>query len=130
MRPVLTALALLAAGCGTVVPYSVAPDVLAPDLVPEQAASVTVVTDRSPSEGRAAVAGRVVDRDTGVPLAARIVVGAAEMTADRSGDFAVPVDAGETVVRVTLDGYAPAETTLSVAPGERTTLLAVLGRAD
>lgn len=127
MRTLLLAGALLGAGCGTLVPYSVAPDLLAPDLVPEQPASVVVVTDRSPSDGGAAVAGRVVDRDTGAPLAARVTIGERALTARDTGDFALPVPPGETAVRIELAGYAAAEIVLPVAAGQRTTVLAVLG---
>ena len=129
MRLTLAALVFFAAGCGTLVPYSLAPDVLAPELVPEQPASVLVVTDRTASDGGTALTGRVVDRTTSAPLAARLVLGETALTATDAGVFATPMAAGETVVRVMLDGYAPVEAVVPVVEGERTTVLVLLGAA-
>lgn len=128
MRFALTALLFLAAGCGTVVPYSLAPDILAPELVPEQAASVLVVTDRETAR-RSALTGRVLDRETNAPLAARVAVGERELTATEAGMFTTPLSGGDVVVRVTLDGYAPAEATVPLADGEQATVLVLLGAA-
>lgn len=127
MRSALLALALLGAGCGTVVPYSLAPDLLAPDLVPEQPASVVVVTDRTEVGSRASVTGRIVDRDTGAPLAASVTVAGTALTATAAGLFATPTEGGDTRVRVALAGYAPAEAVVAVGVGERAEVLVLLG---
>ncbi|HEX9951646.1 MAG TPA: hypothetical protein VGB53_07750 [Rubricoccaceae bacterium] len=64
------ALLVLAAGCGplrpVLTPSLASVSGLAPDLVPEQGASVAVVTARGPGRG---IDGRVFDRDTGAALA-------------------------------------------------------------
>ncbi|MEM1115500.1 MAG: carboxypeptidase regulatory-like domain-containing protein [Bacteroidota bacterium] len=127
MRTSLLALCLLTTGCGTIVPYSLAPGPVAPNVVPDQAASVLVVTDRAQIGARASVTGRVVDRETSAPVSARVTLGETALAATEAGAFATPLDAGEVTVRVTADGYAPVEAVVSLAERERATLLVLLG---
>lgn len=129
MRLALLALVVLTFGCGTVVPYSLAPGWLAPDLVPEQPASVLVVTDRSGSPGGAVLAGRVVDRRTGEPIDRAVVSvngDAAGAVADARGAFAAALTEGPVRVRVEATGYLPAVADVEDAPGARTTVLVLL----
>ena len=125
MRLLLPALALLVAGCGSVVPYSLAPGWLAPDVVPNETASSVVVTGRAP--GAATLQGRVVDGRTGAPLAGAVVeAGAAEAVTDAAGRFAVSASEGEVRVVVSAPEYVSARGALAVEG--RTTVLALLNR--
>lgn len=128
MRLPLLALVILASGCGTVFPYSLAPEWLAPDLVPEQPVSVLVVTDRSDAPGAAVLAGRVLDRRTGEPIGRAVVSAseAAEAVADAGGEFAVALSEGIARVHVEAAGYLPAAAEVEIALGARTTVLVLL----
>ena len=125
VRRLLPALALLVAGCGSLVPYSLAPGWLAPDVVPDETASSVVVTGQAP--GAAAVEGRVIDGRTGAPLAgAAVAAGAAEAVTDAAGRFAVSASEGTVRVVVSAPDYVPAESALAL--DGRTTVLVLLDR--
>ena len=125
--PALLALAL--SGCGTLVPYSLAPGWLAPDVAPDRAASAVVVTheEAAPLAGRTVLDGRVVDEATGRPVAGVAVASStAEAVTDADGRFALDVAAGGVAIRATRDGYAPAEAALQAAPDVRSSVLVLL----
>ena len=127
MRLLLPALLVVLGGCGTVVPYSLAPGWLAPDLVPDDGASAVVVTSEAALAGRSAVEGRVLDEVTGEPVAgAAVTGGAAEAVSGADGRFTLSVDAGGVALRAGRDGYAPAEARVEVAAGVRQTVLVLL----
>lgn len=129
MRPLLLALALLASGCGTVLPYSLAPDWLVPD-VADASGSAVVVTDWAASPGVAVLAGRVVDGATGAPVAGAVVALAdgARAVADADGAFSLPLPDGAPVVSASAEGYVTAAARVEVAPRTRATALVLLER--
>ena len=124
MRLLVVLAALVLAGCGTLVPYRLAPGWLAPDVVPESPASAVTETGRS--EGPGAVYGRVLDLQTGAPVAAAVRVGDREAASDADGQFDVPAD-GDAAVRVEAPGYRPAQATLAVGD-EAVAVLVLLAR--
>ena len=131
LLPALTSSSLfgvvLLAGCGTVAPYSLAPDWLAPDVVPHGSASAVVVTDAAPLAGRTLLDGRVLDEATGRPVGGVAVAGgAAEAVTDADGRFALDVAAGGVALRAARAGYLPADAALRPAPDTRTSVLVLL----
>ena len=129
MRRLLPALVLVLGGCGTLVPYSLAPSWLAPEIAPPVEASAVVVTreDAAALSGRTVVDGRVLDEATGQPVAGVAVAGgAAEAVSGADGRFALDVDAGGVALRAARDGYVPAEAALRVAPDTRASVLVLL----
>jgi hypothetical protein len=121
----LPALAVLLAGCGTVVPYGLAPGWLAPDLVPDATVSSVVVVDAAP--GAAALVGRVLDGRTGAPLAgATVQADDAEAVTGADGRFVVAVSEGAVRVRVAAPDYVPVADALTLAG--RTEVLVLLDR--
>ena len=104
------------AGCGTLVPYSLTPSWLAPDMVPERGASEIVLLQESAPEG--VVTGRVIDLDTGQPLADALVTADDQRAeTDADGRFRIP---RATRLRVESVGYRPAE---SAVEGPNTVLV-------
>ncbi len=120
MRTLALLLILALAGCGSLVPYSLAPDWLAPDVVPQTTASSIVVLDRQPDDVAGIVRGRVVDLATGRPIAGAVVSAAGtttdDVTTNADGAFALagPPDA-EARLRVEAPGYVPADGTVTLA---------------
>lgn len=96
---------LFCAGCGSVLaPSLIGIPGLSSDAAPGEAASVAVVTaSAAPGRTASALDGRVVDRDTGAPLAG-IRLGSGETT-DADGAFRLP--AGSTSLRAEAACYAP-----------------------
>lgn len=126
MRHLLPAL-LLVAGCGSVVPYSLAPDWVAPDVVPAEGASAVVVTEASATPGRTVLDGRVLDEVTGRPVAGAMVEGgAAEAVTDADGRFSLDLAPGGVALAAARDGYAPVRGALRLAPDRRTGVLVLL----
>ena len=128
MRLLFPALLVVLGGCGTVVPYSLAPEWLAPDVAPDRGASAVVVTgEAAASAGRTAIDGRVLDGATGLPVAgAAVAGGAAEAVSGADGRFSLDVDAGGGALRADRDGYVAAEGAVEVAPGTRRSVLVLL----
>ncbi|MDT0630666.1 carboxypeptidase regulatory-like domain-containing protein [Rubrivirga litoralis] len=128
--PLLVGAALALAACGTVVPYSLAPEWLAPDLVPPTEASAVVVTgdEAAALSGRTALDGRVLDETTGRPVAGVAIAGGRGGAAvtDADGRFTLDVDAGGVALVAERAGYAPAEAALQVAPDTRAGVLILL----
>ncbi len=119
--PALAAALLLCAGCGSVLaPSLVGIPGLSSDAPPGEAASVVVVTARTPGRG---LEGRVVDRDTGAPLAGVQLDSGATTGAD--GAFRLP--AGTATLRAEAACYAPLDTPLDA--GEAS-LLVLMAPAD
>ncbi len=128
MRPLVLLVALCLAGCGTLLPYSLAPDWLAPDVVPERAASAVVLVEKRADVSPSVLRGRVVDLATGQPIAGASVsvtgLGPeAPLLARADGSFAVAGD-GAARLRVEAPGYAPADG--AVAASGSTTVLVML----
>ena len=118
---------LLVAGCGTVVPYSLAPDWVAPEIVSGADTSAVVVTGETAAPGRTVVDGRVLDEATGQPVAGVTVAGgAAEAVTDADGRFSLAVAPGGVTLAVTPDGYRPARADLRLAPDTRVGVLVLL----
>ena len=66
--------------------------------------------------GVVGIVGIVLDGASGAPLAeARVASGAETVATDAAGRFAVTLAAGDTVLRVTADGYLPAAAALAPA---------------
>ena len=112
MRRLVPFLCLVAAGCGSLVPHSLAPDWLAPDVVPEPDRSSIVVLDHQ-AGAAGVVRGRVLDVGTGRPIAGAVVrvVGDGEDTraSTPGGFFSVPGASGDLRLHVEAGGYVPAE---------------------
>lgn len=129
MRRLLPALLVVLGGCGTVVPYSLAPDWLAPDVVPNEGASSIVVTHEEAAalSGRTSLDGRVLDETTGEPIAgATVASGADEAVSDADGRFALDVGAGGVALRAGREGYVPAEAALRLPSDVRSRVLVLL----
>ena len=129
MRRLLPALAVVLAGCGTVVPYSLAPDWLAPEVAPPAEASAVVVGEGRAAAlgGRAVLDGRVLDEATGAPVAGvAVVAGAAEAVSDAEGRFALDLAAGGAALRADRDGYLPARADVRAEPDTRASVFVLL----
>lgn len=117
MRTLVLLAALGLAGCGSLVPYSLAPDWLAPDVVPEREASAIVLLDRQPDDVAGVLRGRVVDVATGRPVPGAIVSAEGTTTGDvttgADGAFALAGNPdGEALLSVEAPGYVPATGTV------------------
>ena len=129
MLRLLPALALVLGGCGTLVPYSLAPSWLAPEVAPDQPASAVVeARDEAVAlGGRTVLDGRVLDEATGRPVAGVAVAGgAAEAVSDADGRFSLDLNAGGVALRAVRDGYLPATATLRAAPDTRASVFVLL----
>ncbi len=112
---------MLCGGCGSVLaPSLVGIPGLSSNEVPNTAASVVVVTAWTPGRG---LEGRVVDRDTGAPLAGIQFDSGA--TTDADGAFRLP--SGTTALRAEAACYAPLDAALGA--GEAS-LLVLMAPAD
>ena len=126
MRALLVLALLAAAGCGTVLPYGLAPNVLAPDLVPGGATSRVLVADSSAVEagGRALVTGLVLNPSTGraVPFAQFD----ARTRADAEGRFSRVVAPGTVTIALDDPDFVPVRADVSVGPDARLSLVVLL----
>ena len=130
MNRLLPALAVLVlGGCGTLVPYSLAPSWLAPEVAPDQSASAVVVAgdEAVALSGRTVLDGRVLDEATGRPVAGVAVAGGdAEAVTDADGRFSLDLGAGGVALRASRDGYQPATATLQAVPDTRASVFVLL----
>ena len=111
----------LCAGCGSVLaPSLIGIPGLSSGGAPAADASVLVVTAQTPGRG---LEGRVVDRDTGAPLAGVRLDGGA--TTDADGAFRLP--AGTAALRAEAACYAPLDATIGTA---QASLLVLMAPAD
>lgn len=134
MRPALLALCLVASGCGSLVPYRLAPARLMPDLSPDPESSVALVTARTAGAG--AVEGRVLDRDTGAALAGvrLLATGAdgatAEAQTDAEGAFRIARLSGVALLRADHACHAPLDARPGVGADTTATVLVLMMPAD
>ncbi|HEX8384945.1 MAG TPA: carboxypeptidase-like regulatory domain-containing protein [Rubricoccaceae bacterium] len=130
MRPVLLALCLVAAGCGSLVPYRYAPSRLMPDVSPRPEGSSAVVTARVPGVG--AVEGRVLDRDTGAALAGVRVASTGpdgtttEARTDVDGAFRIARVSGVAALRADHACHAPLDARPGVGSDTTATVLVLM----
>lgn len=112
---------LLCAGCGSALsPSLIGIPGLSSDGPPAAAASVLVMTARTPGRG---LEGHVVNRDTGAPIAGvRLDSGG---TTDADGAFRLP--AGTSALRAEVACYAPLDAQIEA---EQASLLVLMAPAD
>ena len=139
MRALALLLGLGLAGCGSLVPYALAPGWLAPDVVPEADGSSIVVVGQQPADpalSPGAVRGRVLDLRTGRPVVgARVTVSGfatpgpvARQTGDEGAFAFVGAPEGEVGLQAEAPGYVPAADALPVDPGAEVDVLVMLRR--
>lgn len=124
---------LTAAGCGTLVPYSLAPSWLAPDVTPPRDAPAIVLLDQREIAGPSVLRGRVVDLTTGRPVVGAVVTVNGFSSREEPGTpddtFALVGDAeGEVRLHAEAPGYAPTDGTVPVALGTESSVLVLMRR--
>jgi hypothetical protein len=130
MRLALAALCLVAAGCGSLVPYRLAPSRLMPDVSPDPEGSSVVVTARAPGAG--SVEGRVLDGDTGAALAGvRLTAtgvdgGTAEAQTDAAGVFRIARLSGVAALTAAHACHAPLDARPGVGADTTATVLVLM----